>query len=933
MKRKLHIICNTHWDREHRHEYQETRMMLVELVDYLLDLFEKDEDFNTFIIDGQTVVLEDYLEVKPYNRARLENAIKKGRLQVGPWYTLPDHTSANPESLIRNLLIGDKIAKEFGHRMNIGYSIFSFGQIGQLPQIYRNFGIDKAIFYKGAPLTQIDKNEFIWKSPDGSSLLASKLGDWFRCNFFVYVTVPVIMGGDLNIPGQWKCDYTDGNKLISGADEQSSNQFMTELCEDIYIREDVIDQAVENVTYSVRNSNSDKIKVVFDGIDFSTPAKELTEVIRIANKKSNGKYEFVQSDLEKYFHDFCEDVDIAHLQVLEGEMRNGPIQGVHSETISSNTEIKQRLAEVENKLLYTVEPFAIFTQNCGFKYPSEFIGIAWKNIMKAEAHDSCHGAGDKSIKGNSLYIIDQSHKIADALSMRIFRNILKNIDMSGKEKDELFITVFNPAPYCFTGVVRLLVNIPSKYNSKQISFYNESGERLDSYTYDSEDKILGSINADNRPKAVFVRRYTADVYMKDIPSYGYVSIQVKYDKNEYDKSNPFGEPYFPYNPIVKQDGTLDNGKVKVSVNSDCTLDIIDYMTGHHIHRTHIIRDSGDKGNVWVHDTPSFNNTVIPYSTVKGVSILENSALKGEIEINYSVHLPIGLTEDKRRRLNTVNVVDMITRVTLKKDDSTIYFKTMFNNTVEDHKLSICFPTGIAAGYSYSDMAFEIKRRTIDYCSDSYGYTGNELLRHPMRRFIDISDKERGFCLLSKGIHEFETYNIHGKAAVELTLQRFVTQRFPIHDDVFVDFDENPAESIGSHTYEYAVCIHEGDYTNGLIRKAASYVIDPIAYQHAVCDRHGSLPLWSKSFFYKENDLVELSCIKLSESSESVIVRICNPTESFQKETLFFCDRNMEKAEIVRADESTLESELEISGNKVIINLAPYKVYTLRIRLK
>lgn len=167
-KTKIHVVCQTHWDREHRSNFQETRLLLVEMMDRLMAMFDKDPDFHTFIIDGQTVVLEDYLAIKPYNRAKIEELVRSGKLQIGPWYTLPDHTSSNPESLIRNLLLGKQVSLEFGKRMDIGYSIFSFGQIGQLPQIYKNFGIDELIFYKGAPLNELKFNEYYWESPDGS---------------------------------------------------------------------------------------------------------------------------------------------------------------------------------------------------------------------------------------------------------------------------------------------------------------------------------------------------------------------------------------------------------------------------------------------------------------------------------------------------------------------------------------------------------------------------------------------------------------------------------------------------------------------------------------------------------------------------------------------------------------------------------------------
>ena len=146
MKKKMHVISNTHWDREHRHSFQYTRLMLVKLLDDLIDIMEKDPEYKYFTLDGQSVMIHDYLEVKPHMRARLEKLVKDGRILIGPWYSLVDCYSVNPESIIRNLLYGDMVCREFGEPMKVGYSIFSFGQIAQLPQIYNGFGINDIMF-------------------------------------------------------------------------------------------------------------------------------------------------------------------------------------------------------------------------------------------------------------------------------------------------------------------------------------------------------------------------------------------------------------------------------------------------------------------------------------------------------------------------------------------------------------------------------------------------------------------------------------------------------------------------------------------------------------------------------------------------------------------------------------------------------------------
>jgi hypothetical protein len=72
-------------DREWYMPFEHHRAKLVELIDNCVELFENDKDFLYFNLDGQTIVLEDYLEIKPYMREKLEKYVTDGKLIVGPW--------------------------------------------------------------------------------------------------------------------------------------------------------------------------------------------------------------------------------------------------------------------------------------------------------------------------------------------------------------------------------------------------------------------------------------------------------------------------------------------------------------------------------------------------------------------------------------------------------------------------------------------------------------------------------------------------------------------------------------------------------------------------------------------------------------------------------------------------------------------------------
>ena len=74
---------STHWDIEWYRTFQGFRYYLVEMMDKLIDDLEIGK-IGMFTFAGQTVVLEDYLEIRPENKQRIEKLITQEKLKVGP---------------------------------------------------------------------------------------------------------------------------------------------------------------------------------------------------------------------------------------------------------------------------------------------------------------------------------------------------------------------------------------------------------------------------------------------------------------------------------------------------------------------------------------------------------------------------------------------------------------------------------------------------------------------------------------------------------------------------------------------------------------------------------------------------------------------------------------------------------------------------------
>lgn len=137
VKKKVYVVPHCHWDAEWYFTCEDSHILLVENMDYLLDLLEKDADFPSYTFDGLAIVLDDYLKERPENTSRIHALIRQRRLFVGPWYTQCDSLLIRTESLIRNLQYGIRTATQFGHSMNVGYLPDIFGQHAWLPAFLR----------------------------------------------------------------------------------------------------------------------------------------------------------------------------------------------------------------------------------------------------------------------------------------------------------------------------------------------------------------------------------------------------------------------------------------------------------------------------------------------------------------------------------------------------------------------------------------------------------------------------------------------------------------------------------------------------------------------------------------------------------------------------------------------------------------------------
>ncbi|HDP34293.1 MAG TPA: hypothetical protein ENN29_04190, partial [Candidatus Hydrogenedentes bacterium] len=360
----IHIISNTHWDREWLHNFQETRMRLVEFLDLLLEVMEDDDEYRSFVLDSQAVPVEDYLAVRPENEARLRRLIESERLLIGPWYTCPEGFEVNGESLVRNLLMGHKVAAAFGHVMKVGHTPFSYGQNSQMPQLYAGFGIDTILFYHGVSHDDTP-NEFIFEGADGTCILGSQMSSMARYNFYHGVYRPAVMGKTTaDREYEWR---EGGSPFHRAALEQALEHYLL-LAPPRTVDKKRFAQCVRALRDAEANTATTRHLAFMMGHD-SSVADPLEKEMAALTREALAGDEVVRGHYEEMMAAIRAEADWNDLQVLSGERRvPKPMPAtlhLYSDVLSSRTRMKYRSSQAEYLIQRRVEPFAVAGMGLG----------------------------------------------------------------------------------------------------------------------------------------------------------------------------------------------------------------------------------------------------------------------------------------------------------------------------------------------------------------------------------------------------------------------------------------------------------------------------------------------------------------------------------------------------------------------------------------
>ncbi len=876
------VYCvGTHWDREWYEPFQEFRMWLVELIDELVDLMDRDPDYTCFHLDGQAVVLQDYLEIRPEQRDRLEAMLRQRRLIVGPWYDLPDEWLISGESYVRNLMMGMRVCREFGAEpMQFAYTPDQFGHIAALPMIMAGFDLKAGICWRG---TQ-DENypaHFMWVGPDGSRMATHKLRDVGSYGPF-----------DFAVRGPLKRDGYPEDKIAEYFDP-----------------------------YFKAESDRSPVPLVLllDAIDHQRPDPKMPWLLAEL-KKRYPDIEFSWESLEAYGKEMLRHA--AELPERTGELREpsraadrgGQYLIVH--TISSRYPIKQRNDQCQALMEYWAEPCTLFQRLAGGEPIVSYLDKAWQYLLRNHPHDSICGCSIDQVHRDMAYRFDQCEGIADGAIRRAMAHVGKASDAVD---DFTNLVVHNPLPFERTGVFEIAVPFRADWPKRFVDGLT-TGEVLNKYlVLDKEGRRLPfqlskiERGVEHRVLAPNGRHtgHGGDVYHlaveMTLPSCGYTGLRIE----------PTDEGTRNFGTLMTGPLAASTGAVTFTLSPDGSASMTDKASGRVYDGLFLYEDCGDAGDGWTRGQLTNDIVYRSHGSRVTTAIDEDGPVRTVFRVEREFDLPRMMDRRTLWRSQdraTLRVTDLIL---IEKGAPYVRVRTRVSNTCLDHRMRVLFPTNANASASFAETPFAIVEREIAAPEESARWQERVNPEKAFTRFFGVRDAQHGLAVIARcGLHEYAVSPTPDHAlALTLFRSTFKTVATPGEPD---------GELLGEMDFEYVL------YPFGSAFDPRETLRIAAAVQAGVRTHSTKELPESHSFLRCAKNAAVVTATKLADDGSGAIVRLWNPLDAPATDTLAL-DRPIVEASLCNLNEQPVEPIAPNADGSVDVTVPARGLATVRLK--
>jgi len=704
----VHVVPHTHWDREWYRTAAAFGVRLAHLSDDLLPALD-DRAIAAFLLDGQAVVLDDLVELRPDRAAEIARHLRAGRLEAGPWYVLADTFLVSGEALVRNLLEGRRrVAARGGRAVAVGYVPDSFGHAAALPAILAGFGIGVAVAWRGFGGARGQEGDLHrWRSDDGSEVLLAHLPS----------------------PG-----YEAGAGLPTDPPGARARW-----------------RALHAMLAPRARSPH---WLVLNGADHHALQRGLVEAVRALDAAAGRGARVRLSGLGAWSEAVLAWARgrRATLPVVSGELREGRRHAwALLGTTASRLPLKQANAAAQRFLERVAEPLAVLGRSGDADLAAD-LGVAWRELLRNHPHDSICGTSADAVHREMAVRFERVRAMGQEIAERAFDAATGHdadaARAAGRARWRPSLCVFEPAaaPRASLVVADIPVFLGDVLVGRAWDHTRAAGARRRAPGFELRDarghvvpyQVLEEWTGTDRVEsprhypdcdAVHWRRIAFPV--RDLPPIGLAAFAVRVTARP-------RLPRFGTDAVRVTEQGLDNGRLRLRVDPDGTVAVTDRRTGVTARGLGRLEDQDDLGDSY---TPSPRGPVTSAPDAVAVRVVHAGPLRGELEIV--------------RRFGARDF-SVETRVTLDAGAAHVGFRFAGENRRGDHRLRAAFPLGEGARRVVADGAFgPVERAPATRRRREPGALEAAEPTAPCQRWVAVSGNRRALAVITDGLPQYE----------------------------------------------------------------------------------------------------------------------------------------------------------------------------------
>lgn len=873
------LVTHTHWDREWYRTFQAFRSRLVDAVDRVLDLAAADPAFR-FLLDGQTVVLEDYAEIRPARLPALQALAREGRLALGPWYVQPDSLLPSGEAHVRNLRIGRAVGAPHGPVSRVAYTPDSFGHPAQFPQLFAGFGLTAFVYWRGHGDELDDLTpEWWWEATDGSRVLACHLGK-----------------------GYFNAQSAPGAPLAS------------------------IVEAVAGPAKELAARTRSGAILLMNGIDHALPDPR-TAALAEALAEATG-FEVERGLLEDFLARVQTSGSLAAAPCHRGELVGAKVAPLLPGVWSTRTWIKLANRRCEAALEGHAEPLAALAALAGMEDERPALRVAWKALLRNQAHDSICGCSRDEVHAQMRARFDEAGELAEETALRALERLLgRGLERRPPWSAEADVAVWNPSPRPRTDVARFPFDphpwaVPARRARDAVHpalLHDLAGAR-----FEVDGRPARLVPAPPGRVTLIPGREAWDLEFvaRDLPPLGWRRLRVRRVdvEDEAGGAAPAApEEVAPGSAEAEVRAPVPGGEVVVQARADGTFAV--RMPGAPaLEGVGALEDTGDRGDTYDFDPVTEAEDGAPPVAAGPVRVLRDRHPSGihRLRILRVVHLPEALAEGRERRsakrvpqgvVLEARIAEGVARVDLRVQ--------LEDHRARDHRLRLLVPVPSLED-ACAATTFDVAPRRAG-APVGTGWVQAPVATFPHQGFVHAG----GVTVVAPGLPEAELLEAPAPA-VAVTLLRAVghLSRHDLHT-------RPGLAGPGTRTPE-AQC--PGPFEAAL---ALLPGLDPAAAREAELGLRaawcGEAPLVPEGtpILALAPETLLLSALKPAEEGEGAILRVLNPSDA-PCEARVRLGFPVRAARAVRLDETPVDEPVVLEGRELRFPVPPHALRSVRI---